>query len=314
MYFFVIIFAAIYWIIYGNFIGGCLMASLFLILIYSIRCCKKEKKQLEFKMKAQDYVITQGEKIQLIPEVSGINTWMEDYIFEIEYEIETKLYGITKSRKKKIRWNRKAGNTSVFIEKADQCDSYTLRLKSIQWEDLTGLYKVKKELDQNIYILVMPVNYELEEMNKSLQNIRSQDQGMESGEVRNYREGDRLSRIHWNLYAMTRQLWVRENEDEMMEYRKIGLDLSKISKNRISEYLSVFYSVSLFYLEEGITQEIYYGDHKFLLSHMEQYEELFTDIYAEGMKEISTDVSFIHMIQFDENEKDIQQYLYDMEL
>ena len=290
------------------------MASLFLILIYSIRRCKKEKKQLEFKMKAQDYVVAQGEKIKLIPEVSGINPWRDDYIFEIEYEIETKLYGIKKSQKKKIRWSKKEENICVFTEKAKQCDSYTLRFKSIRWEDLTGIYKVKKELDQKIYILVMPVNYELEEMNKNLQNVRNKDQGMEYGEIRNYREGDRLSRIHWNLYAVTRQLLVRENEEEDLESRKIGVDLSKVSKDRISEYLSVFYSVSLFYLEEGITQEIYYGDHKFLLSHMEQYEELFTDIYAEGIQTISTDVLEIKQIQFDENEQDIQQYLYDMEL
>ena len=99
MYFFVIVFEAVYWIIYGNWIGGCLMASLFLILIYSISRCKKEEKQMEFKANVQERIITQGEMIKIIPEISGINTRNDDYIFEVEYEIESKFYGT----KNKIR-------------------------------------------------------------------------------------------------------------------------------------------------------------------------------------------------------------------
>lgn len=308
------VFAAVYWIVYGNFIGGCLMASLFLILIFSISRCKKEEKQLEFKMKAQDVVVTQGDTIHLIPEVSGIIAWNDEYIFEIEYEIETKLYGITKVQKKKITWSKKKENISTFTEKASQCDSYILRLRSIKWEDLTGIYKAKKELHQQIHILVIPVSYELEQMNQKFRSLDMQEQGMEYDGVRDYREGDRLSKIHWNLYAATRQLLVRNNEDEMCDHIKIAIDLSKVSKDKISDYLCVFYSISLFYLEAKLDQEIYYGTHRFFLNHMEQYEELFTDIYTEGMQEMSVEGLEIQQIPFDENEQDIQQYLYNMEL
>ncbi|MFR9100140.1 MAG: hypothetical protein ACLVI9_10850 [Anaerostipes hadrus] len=47
------------------------MASLFLILIYSISRCKKEEKQLKFKVNVQERIITQGDMIKITPEISG---------------------------------------------------------------------------------------------------------------------------------------------------------------------------------------------------------------------------------------------------
>ena len=316
MYFFVIVFAAVYWIIYGNWIGGCLMASLFLVLIYSIRRCKREEKQLELKIKIPDWVVIQGEKIKIVLEITGIDSWNNDYIFEIEYEIEAKLYGTKKRKKQKIRWNPQSQNSVEFIESAAECDNYILRVESIAWEDLTGIYKAKKKCKQEIRFLVMPVSYELETMNKQSESKDLCEQGFEYEGVRNYHEGDRISRIHWNLYASTRKFLVRDgqNENESEEYIKIGIDLSEPAPDRISDYLSVFYSISQFYMKTGFWQEIYYGTHCFLLKDMEQYEELFTDIFNEGLQELSGEISGVQKIVLNEKVHDIQKYLYDMEL
>ena len=314
MYFFVMVFAAVYWIIYGNWIGGCLMASLFLVLIYSIRRCKREKKQLEFKMNVKDWVIKEGEVLQIVPAISGIVSWNNDYIFEIEYEIEAKFREKKKQIKQKLRWNQNLGEITFSTEELKECDRYILHLKSVAWEDLTGLYKVKKKCDQKIRFLVMPISYDLEEMNQKLQKQQLCEQGFEYAGVRAYQEGDKISRIHCNLYASTRQLWVRKNEDESEDYVKIGLDLTDVSKDDFSDYFSVFYSVSRFYMNAGFYQEIYYGTHCFLLKDIEQYEELFTDIFNEGIQELPEGISGIQKIKLDDSEQDVQKYLYDMEL
>ena len=314
MYFFVIVFAAIYWIIYGNWIGGCLMASLFLVLFYSIWYCKKERKQINFKIKANDWVVTQGEEFKIFLEVSGSSLWMDDHLFEIEYEVETKLHGTKEQKKSTIRWNKASKKQPELIETAEVCDNYTINIKSVSWEDFTGMYKVKKDLQQKISILVMPVSYELEMMNEKLQRIDLLEQGFEYDGVRNYQEGDKLSKIHWNLYASTKQLFVRMNEEDELENIKIGIDLSQVSKDRICDYLCVFYLISKFYIEAGLPQEIYYGDHKFFLNHIEQYEELFLDIFSENGVPMQTDENEIWMIRLDDDVYDIQKYLYDMEL
>lgn len=289
------------------------MASLFLILIYSISRCKKEEKQLKFKVNVQERIITQGDMIKITPEISGIHPWKDDYIFEVEYEMESKFHGTKIKNRQKVRWNQETKDV-FFTERPKKCDSLIMNVISVSWEDLTGIYKVKKQLNQKIRILVMPHAYELGAMNEKFQRMDSKEQGFEYDGVRKYREGDRLSRIHWNLYAASRDLWVRKSEDEMEENIKIGISFQNVARDRISDYFSVFYTISLFYTDLGIYQEIYYGNHRFLLKHTEQYEELFTDIFEQGMSEISADVSDLQMVMMDDKIEDIQKYLYDMEL
>lgn len=290
------------------------MASLFLILIYSIRRCKREKKNLEFKIRVQDWVVTQGDKIKIIPEVSGIISWKNIYIFELEYEIEAKFHNTKKKNKRKIRWGPASLEKPFFLESLEECDSYVLRLTSVAWEDLTGVCKVKKKLEDEINILVMPVIYSLEMMNEKIKRMDLYEQGSDYDGIRSYRESDRFSRIHWNLYASTRQLWVRKNENDTEDCVRLALDLSMIEKDRFNDYFSVFYSVSMFYMQFHVIQEIYYGDQMFMLSDIEQYEELFTDIFCEGIQKLTADVSEIQLIELDDKERNIQKYLYDMEL
>ena len=160
----------------------------------------------------------------------------------------------------------------------------------------------------------MPHSYELGTMNDRLKKMNSCEQGFEYDGVRKYREGDRLSRIHWNLYATSRDLWVRKNEDEAQESVKIAISLKDINKDRISDYFAVVYSVLLFYMNAGVNQEIYYGNHMFLLKHIEQYEELFTDIFC-GKYELSSDpMEHLYKIPLCEKGQDLQKFLYDMEL
>ena len=129
----------------------------------------------------------------------------------------------------------------------------------------------------------MPKRYEMGSMQEKIARRDLMEQGFEYDGVRKYQEGDRISRVHWNLYAATGGLWVRKNEEEEEERVKIGLSLDDIEKDRISDYMAAFYSISFFLKSQGVIQEIYYGEHKYLLCHIEQYEELFTDIFVENM-------------------------------
>ena len=95
---------------------------------------------------------------------------------------------------------------------------------------------------------------------------------------------------------------------------KIGLSLADIEKDRISDYMAAFYSISFFLKSQGVIQEIYYGEHKYLLCHIEQYEELFTDIFC-GEYELSSDpMGHLYKIPLCEKGQDLQKFLYDMEL
>lgn len=202
----------------------------------------------------------------------------------------------------------------TLSEMITECDSYHIQICSVSWEDLTGMYKVKKEFNKQISFLVMPKRYEMGFMQEKIARRDLMEQGFEYDGVRKYQEGDRISRVHWNLYAATGGLWVRKNEEEEEERVKIGLSLDDIEKDRISDYMAAFYSISFFLKSQGVIQEIYYGEHKYLLCHIEQYEELFTDIFCGKYELSSNPMEHLYKIPLCEKGQDLQKFLYDMEL
>ena len=120
-------------------------------------------------------------------------------------------------KKKNIVWNPQEGDLITLSEMITECDSYHIQICSVSWEDLTGMYKVKKEFNKQISFLVMPKRYEMGFMQEKIARRDLMEQGFEYDGVRKYQEGDRISRVHWNLYAATGGLWVRKNEEEEEE-------------------------------------------------------------------------------------------------
>lgn len=273
-----------------------------------------EKERLSVILKLDDWVVTEGDEIKLWLEICGIRATKNNYIFRLEYEIQEKFRDQKKKRKKQVIWDPQKAQSVLLSEKVEECDSYCIRLCAIAWEDLTGLYKVKKLLHENISFLVMPKRYEMNIMKKKTMRKKLLEQGFEYDGVRQYKEGDRISRMHWNLYAATGRLWVRKNEEEEEERVRIGLSILEIPKNRISDYLAIFYSLSFFMMQQGIVQEIYYGDKIFCLSNVDQYEELFTSIFCEKYGLSSFDKNDVYEIPLCEEGVDLEKYLYDMEL
>ena len=301
-------------IIYGNWIGGCLMASLFVVLAYSVCRCQSEQKQMILTIEMDSLVLTEGDEAEIRLRIHGITSKINSYTFRLEYEMTSKFRKQRMRKKKNIVWNPQEGDSITLSEMITECDSYHIQICSVSWEDLTGMYKVKKEFNKQISFLVMPKRYEMGFMQEKIARRDLMEQGFEYDGVRKYQEGDRISRVHWNLYAATGGLWVRKNEEEEEERVKIGLSLDDIEKDRISDYMAAFYSISFFLKSQGVIQEIYYGEHKYLLCHIEQYEELFTDIFC-GKYELSSDpMEHLYKIPLCEKGQDLQKFLYDMEL
>lgn len=290
------------------------MASLFVVLGYSVRRCRSEQDQLRLIPEMDTLVLTEGENAVIQLRIHGISSKKNCYTFRLEYEMTSKFREKKIRKKKKIVWDPQEGDSITVSEMIDECDSYYIRLCSVAWEDLTGIYKVKKELKEQISFLVMPKRYEMGFMKEQIARRDLMEQGFEYDGVRQYREGDRISRVHWNLYAATGGLLVRKNEEEEEERVRIGLSLSEVSKDRISDYLTTFYSISFFLTLQGVIQEIYYGQHKYLLCQMEQYEELFTDIFCEEWKLSSESMEHFYKIPLCEKGQDLKKFLYDMEL
>ena len=89
MYLVFMLFSLIYFLIYQNVIGGCLLASLFLILAYSYYKGKKIIQNVDLSFNEHKKIYRQGEKFRLTMEVP------KQQIFETrEIAIEVFYYSV----------------------------------------------------------------------------------------------------------------------------------------------------------------------------------------------------------------------------
>lgn len=288
------------------------MASLFLILISSILRCKREKDRIHVLPEALEHVITEGDNIRFNIEVLGA-PFMNSRQFELDYTVESVLRNQKKKKTMRFVWGKQEGS-AVLSAKMKICDDYVIRFTEIRWKDVTGIYTEKKDLQKEINFLVMPKRFSMEVMSQKFTSQRLLEQGFEYDGIREYREGDKLSRIHWKLYAGKGDLLVRKEEEDS-DPTEICIEVKTWKEKQFSNYFAAFYSISGFLLDEGIPQKIYFGKSSFDLNHMEQYEELFTKIFLEDLQyPVSKEHEKALKIDIGDGKQTMEDYLYDMEI
>lgn len=96
-----------------------------------------------------------------------------------------------------------------------------IMLEGIRLYDYMKLFSLKRKLHSQLIVAVLPNYYELQDndfLRKSIQlfdsddysSVKSGDDPSEVFNIREYREGDRLQRIHWKLSSKLDQLMIKE--------------------------------------------------------------------------------------------------------
>lgn len=113
-------------------------------------------------------------------------------------------------------------STSVICNLSSQYSgNLEITLDAIKLYDYAKLFSLKRKLHSEIKAAVLPGYYELQEsdlLSKNTQLVESDyyspvkkgDDPSEVFEIREYREGDRLTRIHWKLSSKLNQLMIKE--------------------------------------------------------------------------------------------------------
>ena len=181
------------------------MASLFVVLAYSVCRCQSEQKQMILTIEMDSLVLTEGDEAEIRLRIHGITSKINSYTFRLEYEMTSKFRKQRMRKKKNIVWNPQEGDSITLSEMITECDSYHIQICSVSWEDLTGMYKVKKEFKQTNIFLVMQNDMKWDLCRKRIAKKRSYGNKvlntMESG---NIRKEDRIYKSSiGNLYAAT---------------------------------------------------------------------------------------------------------------
>ena len=162
------------------------MASLFVVLAYSVCRCQSEQKQMILTIEMDSLVLTEGDEAEIRLRIHGITSKINSYTFRLEYEMTSKFRKQRMRKKKNIVWNPQEGDSITLSEMITECDSYHIQICSVSWEDLTGMYKVKKEFNKYLFLLCQ------NDMKWDLCRKRSQEEilwnkvlnTMESGNIR----------------------------------------------------------------------------------------------------------------------------------
>lgn len=163
---------------------------------------------------------TKGERVQLLlllhnPTRIPLTSVMAAFSFHSLF------YGEKEEASHILSLRAHCDNKLIFPIKLTKCGIYEAALSQIQVYDFLHLFRFKKDLDITSQIRVLPHSLPREERHEALYS-EGFDEFEESGrsgnvssnvtDIREYRPGDRLQKIHWKLSSKIDKLMVKENE------------------------------------------------------------------------------------------------------
>lgn len=149
------------------------------------------------------------------------------------------------------------------------CGMIKCNISELRVYDALGLFSFCKNIDSNHFIAVLPSVHSLLAINSAtLQDIQNNitsivikgNDPSEIIDVREYRDGDRITRIHWKLSDKYDQLMVKNFGDPTSNDLLMLFDLNGNSNEQISGLLDVVYSISDFLLKNQIAYEMKWYD------------------------------------------------------
>jgi len=164
---------------------------------------------------------------------------------------------------------RHSGETVEEVISSKYCGMLRCSIAELRIYDALGLFSFRKKAESSYLVAVLPSVYPLMAINSAIlqdiqNNITSRtmkgNDPSEIMDVREYRDGDRLARIHWKLSDKYDQLMVKDFGDSISNDVLLLFDLNGNSDEEISGLLDVVYSISDFLIKNQIAYEMEWYD------------------------------------------------------
>jgi len=162
-----------------------------------------------------------------------------------------------------------SGRTVEEVISSEYCGMLRCNIAELRIYDALGLFSFRKKAESSYLVSVLPSVYPLMAINSAVlqdiqDNITSRtmkgNDPSEIMDVREYRDGDRLAKIHWKLSDKYDQLMVKDFGDSISNDVLLLFDLNGNSSEEISGLLDAVYSISNFLIKNQITYEIEWYD------------------------------------------------------
>lgn len=253
MYLLFIAFSIFYFLIYQNVIGGCLVASLVLVLVYSYFKGRRIIHTVNVSFNEHKKVYLQGDQFELIMEVPRQN------LFEMrELSVTVEYYSVIRktleTHTHTLHMRRRMDGKEVVTYPLNFCDAINIQIKEIQLDGLCGVFHFKKPIDffETIYVLPMELPIYNGYISKNLEDYGNFKY------IGSKEEGDDIEPI---LYLDIENLLY---EEEMMVR---------------SLYLPLVFSVSNSMLQNGYNHKITFGEELYIVENWNDYFLIFKRLF-----------------------------------
>ncbi|MBE5967188.1 MAG: DUF58 domain-containing protein [Lachnospiraceae bacterium] len=219
-YLLLVVFVGLLSILYNEYVMGIIFITvlalpfvLFALLCY---CYKRVRAELASVV----HVVTKGETVPVVVQLYN-PTIFPIYGLKI-YLTYKNSYSSKRYKKEFIATMDGRSNLKVSCNLlSEYSGNIEISLRGIRCYDYLKLFSLKKKRKDTIKVAVLPSLIELEEDFVSNQGrqlveseyysqIKSGDDPSEVFSIREYREGDRIQRIHWKLSSKQNQLMIKE--------------------------------------------------------------------------------------------------------
>lgn len=164
-----------------------------------------------------------------------------------------------------------AGRTGLTVEQkltSKYCGKLTCRIDELRTYDYLGLFSFRQKTSahQKCDVLILPSVFQLGDIHrdaKTYQDVESDtysrikagDDPTEIFDIREYKNGDRLTKIHWKLTGKHEQVMVKDFGLPISTEALLLFDLSGGSKD-LDGLMDTIYSVSRFLIESQVPHEM----------------------------------------------------------
>jgi len=246
-YLFLIVFVGLISILYNEYVMGIIFITVLILPMVLFALLSICYGMISAELYCPVHVVSKGERIPVSLQLNNPT------IFPI-YGLKVYLvYQNTCS----VKWHKKElmvtidGRSSLHVScniQSDYTGKLNISLRGIRCYDYLKLFSLKKKYEDTIKVAVLPNFYEIEDdfiSNQSRQYVESEhysqtksgDDSSEVFSIREYREGDRLQRIHWKLSSKQNKLMIKEFSDPINCSVLIYLDLDNSNKKDILAFL-----------------------------------------------------------------------------
>lgn len=189
------------------------------------------------------------------------------------------------------------GQTVEQIVSSEYCGMLKCSIEELKIYDGLGLFSFRKKNESVCFVAVLPSVYPLMAIKSEImQDIKNNtttrtmkgNDPSEIMEVRPYRAGDRLAKIHWKLSDKYDQIMVKDFGDPLSNDVLLLFDLNGDSDEKISGLLDAVYSISNFLIKNQVAFEMQWYDsvhERTVLTEIAKHsglELVFEDIMTNG--------------------------------